>query len=139
MGCDGATQACLPAVHHTPVPFCHTTPCNLLQAILMMFNSVAILNNDRFLERCELLLPQRSNADSCPLGVPLTTRKTAVPLFHLSVRSSLFLADGWGFSQMQSSNSLKMSIIGGIHAVHYFRGECVVRCEDMHCFCAGVG
>jgi len=31
-------------------------------------------------------------------------------------------ADGWGFSQMQSSNSLKMSIIGGIHAVHYFRG-----------------
>lgn len=31
-------------------------------------------------------------------------------------------ADGWGFSQMQSSNSLKMSVIGGIHAVHYFRG-----------------
>jgi hypothetical protein len=23
---------------------------------------------------------------------------------------------------MQSSNSLKMSVIGGIHAVHYFRG-----------------
>jgi hypothetical protein len=23
---------------------------------------------------------------------------------------------------MQASNSLKMSIIGGIHAVHYFRG-----------------
>jgi hypothetical protein len=32
-------------------------------------------------------------------------------------------ADGWGFSQMQASNSLKMSIIGGIHAVTYFRGE----------------
>jgi hypothetical protein len=34
------------------------------------------------------------------------------------------LADGWGYSQMQNSNSLKMSIIGGIHAVHYFRGGC---------------
>jgi hypothetical protein len=32
------------------------------------------------------------------------------------------LPDGWGFSQMTSSNGLKMSIIGGIHAVHYFRG-----------------
>lgn len=31
-------------------------------------------------------------------------------------------AGGFGFSQMRESNSLKMSVIGGIHAVHYFRG-----------------
>jgi hypothetical protein len=36
--------------------------------------------------------------------------------------------DGWGFSQMQSSNSLKMSVIGGIHAVHYFRGGWAATC-----------
>lgn len=53
----------------------------LLQAVLLLVNGVAILNNDRFLEK-----------------------------------------RGWGFSQMRESNSLKMSVIGGIHAVHYFRG-----------------
>nr|ACJ24248.1 hypothetical protein [Dunaliella viridis] len=30
-------------------------------------------------------------------------------------------ADSWGFSQMGQFNSLKMSIIGGIHAAQYFR------------------
>jgi hypothetical protein len=39
-----------------------------------------------------------------------------------AVAAAAAVADGWGFSQMQSSNSLKMSVIGGIHAVHYFRG-----------------
>jgi hypothetical protein len=39
------------------------------------------------------------------------------------VAAAAATADGWGFSQMQSSNSLKMSVIGGIHAVHYFRGK----------------
>ncbi|KAF6250614.1 Yos1-like protein [Scenedesmus sp. NREL 46B-D3] len=58
---------------------------NILQAVLMMFNGVAVLNNERFLEKY-----------------------------------------GWGFSQMQSSNSLKMSVIGGIHAVHYFRAFLMV-------------
>ncbi|WIA23085.1 hypothetical protein OEZ86_009994 [Tetradesmus obliquus] len=57
----------------------------ILQAVLMMFNGVGVLNNERFLEKC-----------------------------------------GWGFSQMQSSNSLKMSVIGGIHAVHYFRAFLMV-------------
>jgi len=52
----------------------------LVQAVLMVINGVAVLNNDRFLERY-----------------------------------------GWGFSQMQNVNSLKMSVIGFIHAVHYFR------------------
>lgn len=32
-------------------------------------------------------------------------------------------ADGWGFSQISQVNSLKMSVIGGIHAVQYFRSE----------------
>lgn len=67
-----ASDASLPLPCTTHLcPFdTHTHPSNLLQAILMMFNSVAILNNDRFLERCEflLLLPQCSNADSWPLG-----------------------------------------------------------------------
>lgn len=57
----------------------------ILQAVLMMFNGVAVLNNERFLEKY-----------------------------------------GWGFSQMQNSNSLKMSVIGGIHAVHYFRAFLMV-------------
>ncbi|GBF95218.1 hypothetical protein Rsub_07933 [Raphidocelis subcapitata] len=52
----------------------------LLQSILMLVNGVAILNNDRFLEKY-----------------------------------------GWGYSQMHSTNSLKMSIIGAFHAATYFR------------------
>ncbi|PNW82921.1 hypothetical protein CHLRE_06g299750v5 [Chlamydomonas reinhardtii] len=56
----------------------------LLQAGLLVINGVAILNNERFLEK-----------------------------------------RGFGFSQMRESNSLKMSVIGGIHAVHYFRGVLV--------------
>lgn len=32
-------------------------------------------------------------------------------------------AGGWGFSQMQQSNSMKMTVIGFIHAAHYFRCE----------------
>lgn len=35
----------------------------------------------------------------------------------------LLLTDGWGFSQMGQFNSLKMSIIGGIHAAQYFRSK----------------
>lgn len=35
--------------------------------------------------------------------------------------------DGWGFSQMhQSSYSLKASVIGSIHAAHYFRAFLMV-------------
>lgn len=45
--------------------------------------------------------------------------------------SSLLLgwmcADGWGFSQMQQVNSLKMSVIGGIHAAQYFRSEYMLQ------------
>lgn len=58
----------------------------LLQAGLLIFNGVAILNNERFLEKY-----------------------------------------GWGFSQMhQSSYSLKASVIGSIHAAHYFRAFLMV-------------
>ncbi|KAF5840705.1 Yos1-like protein [Dunaliella salina] len=57
----------------------------LVQACLMITNGVAVLNNERFLER-----------------------------------------NGWGFSQMGQFNSLKMSIIGGIHAAQYFRSLLVI-------------
>lgn len=33
---------------------------------------------------------------------------------------------GLGFSQMSQASSLKMSVIGGIHAVQYFRGLLMV-------------
>jgi hypothetical protein len=97
----------------------------------MMFNSVAILNNDRFLERCELLLLVRPcastahTAASCKSLNQQQQQQCPSHLVRLCALSLFVSADGWGFSQMQSSNSLKMSIIGGIHAVHYFRGECV--------------
>lgn len=52
---------------------------------LLFFNAVAILNNDRLLEKY-----------------------------------------GFGFSQMSTANSLRMSIIGGIHAVQYFRSVLIV-------------
>lgn len=36
---------------------------------------------------------------------------------------------------MQNVNSLKMSIIGGIHAVHYFRGKEVAwNISELHLF-----
>ncbi|KAL6763675.1 Yos1-like protein [Haematococcus lacustris] len=57
----------------------------LLQAGLMMVNGVAVLNNERFLER-----------------------------------------KGWGFSQMGHVNSFKMSVIGGIHAMQYFRSVLIL-------------
>lgn len=56
-----------------------------MQAGLMLFNGVAVLNNERFLEK-----------------------------------------HGFGFSQIRQVNSLKMSIIGGIHAVQYFRSVLIV-------------
>jgi hypothetical protein len=35
--------------------------------------------------------------------------------------------DGWGFSQMhQSSYSFKASVVGSIHAAHYFRAFLMV-------------
>ncbi len=33
---------------------CLGAACTAMQSVLMMFNGVAILNNDRFLEKCEL-------------------------------------------------------------------------------------
>ncbi len=38
-------------------------------------------------------------------------------------------ADGWGFAQMGNASPLGKSVIGGIHAVQYFRSESCVAHE----------
>jgi hypothetical protein len=76
----------------------------------MLVNGVAILNNERFLERSESLSCFRRQIPHPALAL--------LTWSHPSVA-----ADGWGFSQMGQFNSLKMSIIGGIHAAQYFRSE----------------
>lgn len=86
----------------------------LAQAGLMLTNGVAVLNNDRFLERSERMCLTTSAARSVRHG---TGRRPASSL------CAPCRADGWGFSQMREVNSFKMSIIGGIHAVQYFRSE----------------
>jgi Yos1-like len=117
--------------------FCPTPPHTPLQSILMLVNAVAILNNDRFLEKCTsaccwvvgMLL-----AGHLPCSAVAAYRQWApmgadtwAHAWSDDPGPCVVHADGFGYSQMQSSNSLKMSVIGGIHAVHYFRGG--RRCE----------
>lgn len=67
---------------------------------------------------------QKSRREAEPACLSLRTAcYAALPSFNSSdEHNTTFLhADGWGFSQMSQVNSLKMSIIGGIHAVQYFR------------------
>lgn len=77
-------------------------------------NGLAILNNERFLEKCE-----RWFTMPCGHGAVAYSRLTPLPPL---------LADGWGFSQLGGSNpmgpspnALKSQIIGALHAAAYLR------------------
>ena len=106
----------------------------------MMFNGVAILNNDRFLEKCacvRFFLPPCAHVCLLSCAAALKNQHK-----HNKRKTKNKNTDGFGFSQMSQANGLKMSIIGGIHAVHYFRGArlllCVVLCVLLlFCVCAG--
>lgn len=95
-----------------------------------MANGLAILNNERFLEKCELVgvagLPGNGIDGACSSG-----------LLHVGCCPSLQLAaaplprlpaDGWGFSNLgnnpmgPSPNALKYQVIGMLHAAAYLRG-----------------
>ena len=112
-------------------------PLLLPQAVLMVFNGVAVLNNERFLEKRERplpgsVLPQLSGAGAQrrhpvlqwpPIQPPHCAACPPLSLPPPDAPCPPRAADGWGFSQMSQVSSLKMSIIGGIHAVQYFRSE----------------
>lgn len=108
-----------------PVMAAAGTSCDLLQGCLLFVNAVAILNNDRFLEKSKRRSRKLKHAR------------------HYSSDQSL-CAVGWGYSQIGSNNlaahpnALKSQLIGGLHAVAYLRGEvhhvlascCMVRLDD---------
>ncbi len=79
---------------------------------MLFINAVAILNNDRFLEKSEC-------SQRC---VTLLVRQVAQ-------LAQLLAAVGWGYSQIGSNNlaahpnALKSQMIGGLHAVAYLRGD----------------
>ena len=83
----------------------------------MVINGVAILNNERFLEKSKLLMRWGTDGALIRASFERVWRPCSNGL-----QKNLH-AGGWGFSQMRESNSLKMSIIGGIHAVQYFRSK----------------
>lgn len=84
----------------------------MLQAGVLFANGVAILNNDRFLEKSE--------------GYALLTHSYPSASYHLT--GVTLHAVGWGYSQIGGNNlgahpnALKSQFIGGLHAAAYFRG-----------------
>jgi len=134
-------------------PSLPTNQTNNPQAGLLMFNGVAILNNERFLEKCAWLWflsgvcvrgrlgasstreysARQSDARPQLTHTPetnpphLTPHLTPPPHPPTHTNQTKPKTDGWGFSQMhQSSYSLKASVIGSIHAAHYFRAFLMV-------------
>lgn len=81
----------------------------MLQGCILFVNAVAILNNDRFLEKSK----SQSREPLCQ---------------RLPASGDLCFAVGWGYSQIGSNNlaahpnALKSQLIGGLHAVAYLRG-----------------
>lgn len=102
----GVSEVCVPGGSCEHV-------ADLMQGCILFVNSVAILNNDRFLEKSEYLA-QTSTSASAVLG----------RCWHLKFCSAV----GWGYSQIGSNNlaahpnALKSQLIGGLHAVAYLRG-----------------
>jgi len=92
--------------------------CPFLQAALMLFNAAAILNEQRFLEKCE----NRFGVVDYRRFNLLSARQR---LCHFVLNH---FADGWGFSQLGSHpvgegpGALKHQIIGTLHAATYMRG-----------------
>lgn len=76
----------------------------------MVFNAAAILNEQRFLEKCAYIF-------SLPSSSLILSPHYFIPLF----------ADGWGFSQLgnhpigEGPGALKYQIIGTLHAATYMR------------------
>jgi hypothetical protein len=74
-----------------------------------------------------------------PNPSPLPTQKTKHSKQSTHNAAQKTTTDGFGFSQMSQANGLKISIIGGIHAVHYFRGArallSCVRCVLLFWVC----
>jgi hypothetical protein len=92
----------------------------------MLFNAAAILNEQRFLEKCTICFILCLDLDS----VLLFSLFTAPPPSHHRLLSFLLNStDGWGFSQLGSRpvgegpGALKHQIIGTLHAATYMRGK----------------
>lgn len=91
---------------------------DLLQGCILFVNAVAILNNDRFLEKSK------------------SGQSTCVP--NSAIIKEICCAVGWGYSQIGSNNlaahpnALKSQLIGGLHAVAYLRGMiCKSDCSTL--------
>lgn len=91
------------------------------QAALMFVNGFAILNNERFLEKC-VWLPTHPQL---LISETYTTSAVAGEIKQCAV----LCADGWGFSQMgvgdgtgTGHSALKSQIVGFLFAAAYMRG-----------------
>ena len=85
-------------------------------------NAFAILNNERFLEKCE------PSGQPRPMSVSHGNASCFVKL-RRRADHMVVVADGWGFSQMGAGdgvrpgpNALKSQIIGFLFAAAYMRG-----------------
>lgn len=77
-GCSTAGRPRAPPVLAVALlPAGNRRACSPTQAVLMMFNGVAILNNDRFLEKCEQQAGERSAAAAAAAGAPAPCTRAA--------------------------------------------------------------
>lgn len=89
-------------------------------------NGLAILNNERFLEKCE-----GGPVGFCNVWLPFLAEWCIFFEFlTVSWAMAVLWTDGWGFSQMSGGSgigpgpgALKQQTIGLLHAVAYLRGE----------------